>query len=166
MAMNLYEQQKHNTRNTWVIVVMFILFFMALGMGFDYFYFGYSPWSSPLENDGAGKPLGDFSFPIATVLALLVGCGQAAFGLYMGDKAVLSASGATPVDSGTKDPELRQLVNVVEEMKIASGLPMPRVYVMPDSDPNAFATGRDPEHASIAVTRGLLKKRTGRNSRE
>jgi heat shock protein HtpX len=50
------------------------------------------------------------------------------------------------------------LLNVVEEMKIASGLPMPKVYVIPDPDPNAFATGRDPYHASIAVTQGLLDK--------
>jgi heat shock protein HtpX len=48
------------------------------------------------------------------------------------------------------------LDNVIEEMSIAAGLPKPKVYVIPDSDPNAFATGRDPEHASVAVTRGLL----------
>jgi heat shock protein HtpX len=52
--------------------------------------------------------------------------------------------------------KLRQLDNVVEEMSLAAGLPKPKVYVVPDADPNAFATGRDPEHASIAVTRGLL----------
>ena len=52
--------------------------------------------------------------------------------------------------------KLRQLDNVVEEMSIAARLPKPKVYIVPDADPNAFATGRDPEHASIAVTRGLL----------
>ena len=52
--------------------------------------------------------------------------------------------------------KIRQLQNVVEEMSIAAGLPAPKVYVIPDPDPNAFATGRDPEHASIAVTQGLL----------
>ena len=50
------------------------------------------------------------------------------------------------------------LFNVVEEMRIASGLPMPKVYVIPEASPNAFATGRDPEHASVAVTRGLLQR--------
>jgi heat shock protein HtpX len=53
-------------------------------------------------------------------------------------------------------PEQRQLVNVVEEMAIASGVPKPRIWVVPDDDPNAFATGRDAESASIAVTEGLL----------
>jgi heat shock protein HtpX len=52
--------------------------------------------------------------------------------------------------------KLRQLDNVVDEMTIAAGLPRPKVYVVPDADPNAFATGRDPAHASLAVTRGLL----------
>ena len=60
-------------------------------------------------------------------------------------------SGAAAEDDRLK---IRQLDNVVEEMSIAAGLPTPKVYVVPDSDPNAFATGRDPEHASIAVTRG------------
>ena len=72
-------------------------------------------------------------------------------------------TGAVSVDralsAGASDGDtlkLRQLDNVVEEMSIAAGLPKPKVYVVPDPDPNAFATGRDPEHASIAVTRGLL----------
>jgi heat shock protein HtpX len=78
--------------------------------------------------------------------------------MKFGDQAVLSAASARPVDPNTSDPGERQLLNVVEEMKIASGVPMPKVYIIPDSDPNAFATGPDPEHASIAVTRGLLEK--------
>ena len=55
-------------------------------------------------------------------------------------------------------PEQKQLVNVVEEMAIASGLPRPRMWVIPDDDPNAFATGRDAQPASIAVTEGLLAR--------
>src|SRR5947208_8140116 len=51
-----------------------------------------------------------------------------------------------------------QLFNVVEEMAIASGLPMPAIYLIEDTAPNAFATGRDPRHAAVAVTRGMLKK--------
>ena len=62
------------------------------------------------------------------------------------------AAGASDADK----LKLRQLENVVDEMAIAAGLPRPRVWVVPDSDPNAFATGRGPERASIAVTRGLL----------
>jgi heat shock protein HtpX len=53
--------------------------------------------------------------------------------------------------------EEQQLQNVVEEMALASGMPMPKLYVLPDADPNAFATGRSPEHASLGVTEGLLE---------
>jgi heat shock protein HtpX len=68
---------------------------------------------------------------------------------------VLWATGAWEIVQPTT-PEQKQLVNVVEEMAIASGLPRPRIWVVPDDDPNAFATGRDPASASIAVTEGLL----------
>src|SRR4029079_16344869 len=77
---------------------------------------------------------------------------------YAGDALVLASSGAREVDVNAPADEVKQLVNVVREMSLASGLPMPRVYVIPDSAPNAFATGRDPQHASIAATTGLLEK--------
>lgn len=76
-------------------------------------------------------------------------------GYYSGDKMVLAVSGAHQV---THDDE-PQLYNVVEEMTIAAGLPQPpRVFVIEEDAPNAFATGRDPQHASIAVTRGLMRR--------
>jgi heat shock protein HtpX len=81
---------------------------------------------------------------------------------YAGDRAVLLSSGAIPIErvgpAASEEDKLkyRQLENVVDEMSIASGLPRPRIYVVPDPDPNAFATGRDAAHASIAVTKGLL----------
>jgi heat shock protein HtpX len=81
---------------------------------------------------------------------------------FAGDRAVLAATSAQPIETLAASADdadrlkLRQLENIVDEMSIASGLPRPRVYVVPDADPNAFATGRGPEHASIAVTRGLL----------
>ena len=102
-------------------------------------------------------------FPIGTLSALGVGSVSALSSYYAGDRAVLLSTGAVPIDralsAGATEEDtlkLRQLENVVEEMSIAAGLPRPKVYVIPDPDPNAFATGRDPEHASIAVTRGLL----------
>ncbi|MBI3934098.1 MAG: M48 family metallopeptidase [Acidobacteria bacterium] len=158
--MNLYEQQQANRRNTKVVVAVFILFFAFLGFGFDFFYFGFNPWSNRvavggLDDEGPAPGIG---FPVATVIALLFGSGQAWWGMRFGDRAVLSAASAVPVDPATNDLPQRQLLNIVEEMKIASGLPMPKVYLIPDSDPNAFATGPDPEHASIAVTRGLIEK--------
>ena len=77
---------------------------------------------------------------------------------------MLLATGAKPIGELAADPsvsaddtlKLRQLENVVDEMAIAGGIPRPRVYIVPDADPNAFATGRDAAHASIAVTRGLI----------
>ena len=73
---------------------------------------------------------------------------------YSGDALVLKASGARELAAA----DAPQLLNIVEELRIASDLPMPRVYLIDDSAPNAFATGRDPEHASIAVTSGLIDR--------
>jgi heat shock protein HtpX len=90
----------------------------------------------------------------ATLIAVAI-AGLSSIGSYfVGDKLVLATSQAKEVDA-TSAP---QLVNVVQELTIAAGIPMPRVYVIDDTAPNAFATGRDPEHASIAVTTGLLQK--------
>lgn len=127
-------------------MAVFVAFLLFLGYGFDRFAIG----------------SGAFVFPFATVTALGVGSVSALVTYYSGDRAVLLSTSAMPLpqaiaaasaDAGLK---LRQLDNVVEEMSIAAGLPKPKVYVIPDSDPNAFATGRDAEHASIAVTQGLL----------
>jgi len=85
---------------------------------------------------------------------LVVG-GLAGIGTYFaGDSLVLSVSGAREVDEAVAP----QLLNVVREMAIAANVPMPRVYLIEDTAPNAFATGRDPKHASVAVTTGLLEK--------
>jgi heat shock protein HtpX len=144
--MNLYEQQASNRRRTWIIMTGFILFLVFLGAGFDFIYIG--------EAGGA--------VPVGSLLALTVGSVSSALSYYAGDRAVLLATGAQPIETfvagaSTDDAiKLRQLNNVVDEMAIASGLPRPHVYVVPDSDPNAFATGRGPGKSSIAVTRGLL----------
>jgi len=92
---------------------------------------------------------------LATFAALGVGGLSAAWGLGNGAKAVLASAHAYPAPGD--DPRFRMLNNVVDEMVIASGLPRPAVYIVPDPDPNAFATGRDPGHSAIAVTEGLLE---------
>jgi heat shock protein HtpX len=99
---------------------------------------------------------GGFSpgIPLATLGALGMGGLSAWWSLKEGDKAVLESTRATLLDRS--DPKQRMLENVVEEMSIAGGVPKPAIYIIPDSDPNAFATGSGPEKASIAVTRGLL----------
>src|SRR5262245_3779619 len=140
MPTNIYEQQKRNIARTRAILAGFILFLAFLGMGADAFLYG----------SGVGP-----GFPIATLGALCLGGFSAWWALQGGDKAVLESTHAVPVD--LRDPQQKLLDNVVEEMAIASGLPKPAVYVVPDSDPNAFATGRGPEKSSIAVTAGLLE---------
>lgn len=82
----------------------------------------------------------------------------AVFAYFGGAGMILSASQAREIDPANAPEPYRQLVNVVEEMRLAAGLPMPRLYVINDTSPNAFATGRDPKHASLAVTSGLLEK--------
>ena len=127
-------------------MVVFVAFLAFLGYGFDRFYLG-----------GGSAP-----FPIGSVFALGIGSVSALSSYYAGDRAVLLSTGAIPTEraiaaaSEEDRLKLRQLENVVDEMSIAAGLPRPKVYVIPDADPNAFATGRDPDHASVAVTKGLL----------
>lgn len=125
---------------------VFVAFLVFLGYGFDRFYMS-----------GGSVP-----FPVGSVFALGIGSVSALSSYYAGDRAVLLSTGAVPADramAAASDEDrlkLRQLENVVDEMSIAAGLPRPKVYVIPDGDPNAFATGRDQDHASIAVTKGLL----------
>jgi heat shock protein HtpX len=137
---NIYDQQEHNKMMTLVIMLGFVLFLGLLGFGFDYFYLGL------FEND--------FYLPIGTIIAVVVGTTMAVSSLQSGAKSVLQSTGAEPADP--LNPAHQQLINVVEEMSIASGMPKPQIFVVPDPDPNAFATGKDPEHSYVAVTQGLL----------
>ena len=139
-ARNILEQQTHNRRMTWCIVGCIILLFAFIGLGFDYYYLG-------IFNSRAG-------IPIVTILALVISIIFAIWSLQSGASAVLLSAQAVPADP--KDSDQRQLLNVVQEISLASGLPAPKVYIIPDDDPNAFATGKDPQHSSIAITRGLL----------
>src|SRR5690606_32424004 len=86
-------------------------------------------------------------------VALLIGAGQAVAGFWFSDRIALAAAGARPATV----EERRYLVNVSEAVAIGAGVPMPKVYVIDSPAPNAFATGRDPEHAAIAVTTGLIE---------
>jgi len=141
---NIFEQEAANRRNTVLVMVVFVLFVAFLGFGFDVFFLGYNP---------GGRSL--FSFPIATLAAIMLGGFSAYHGLESGARTVLASSGAVPAPAD--DPRYTQLHNIVQEMAIAAGVPPPAVYIIPDPDPNAFATGKDPAHACIAVTQGLLE---------
>lgn len=137
-ATNIFEQQSHNKRQTWVVMAGFIVFLAFMGFGFDLYLFGT-----------------DTFFPLGTLAALVVGFSSAMWSLEGGAKAVLNSAGAIPADPN--NPDDQRLINVVDEMAIASGLPRPAVYIIPDDDPNAFATGRNPQQSAIAVTQGLMK---------
>jgi heat shock protein HtpX len=139
LPLNIYEQQKSNIAKTRLILAGFVLFLVFLGLGADAFLYG------------SGVGLG---IPVCTIGAALLGGFSAWWALQGGDKAVLESTHAVPVD--LSDPRQRMLDDVVSEMAIAGGLPKPAVYVIPDPDPNAFATGVGPERSSVAVTRGLL----------
>lgn len=139
--LNLYDQQKRNLTNTRLFIAAFVLLLVILGLGADGVLYG------------AGVTPG---IPIATLGALCVGGFSAWWSLHGGDRAVLESAHAAPLDPS--DPAQRVLDNVVEEIAIAGGIPKPAVYVIPDADLNAFATGSGPEKASLAVTRGLLER--------
>ncbi|MEW6325411.1 MAG: M48 family metalloprotease [Nitrospirota bacterium] len=101
-----------------------------------------------------GASVASEGWPYGLAVALLIAAVLLLVSYFQGGSIVLAASGAKPV---TREAE-PQLVNLVEEMAIAAGLPMPAVYLIDDTAPNAFATGRDTQHAAVTVTRGLLQK--------
>jgi len=129
----IYDRIAANKRETWLLMLLFIGllggFVTALGYAI-----GMPLYVSPFVFGGLG------------VYAL--------FSYYASSSVALSVSGARGVTL-QDEPELYR---IVENLSIGSGLPMPKVYVIEDSAPNAFATGRDPKHASVAATRGLLDK--------
>jgi heat shock protein HtpX len=146
---NLFAQQEANRRRSRWLVIGFILFFAWVGFGGDLAFY--------LLTADAGPGSYHHVVPYIGIIATL-GAGVICWYAWkFGPEKVLWATGAWElIEPAT--PEQKQLVNVVEEMAIASGVPRPRIWIVPDTDPNAFATGRDAATASIAVTEGLLGK--------
>jgi heat shock protein HtpX len=132
-----HAQQAANRRNSLLLIVIVTLLLAALGFTIGYGTTGYV--------EGA---FGVTTFAI--ILSMLLSVGS----YFAGDKLVLAASGAKEVTQEAAP----QLLNVVREISLAANIPMPKVYVIDDTAPNAFATGRDPKHASVAITTGLLQK--------
>lgn len=129
----MYEQIASNVRRSWLIMIIFAAFVVFLGYVFG-----------QLMRIGYG----------GVVLALIIAIAMSWTGYYHSDKIVLAMSRARPVEK----EEHPYLYNVIEGLAIAAGVPVPKMYVIDDTAPNAFATGRDPEHSAIAVTTGLLEK--------
>ncbi|MEX1173333.1 MAG: M48 family metalloprotease [Chloroflexota bacterium] len=132
-----YDQISANKRNSFFMAAFVVALLGLLGFAIGFAAFG----------DPAGGV-------ITTVGAMGLGAIAGVGTYFAGDSLVLSVSGAKEVN----EADAPQLMNVVREMAIAANIPMPRVHLINDTAPNAFATGRDPKHASIAVTTGLLEK--------
>jgi heat shock protein HtpX len=132
-----HQQIRQNKRRSILLMGAVVLLFAVLAWFFGFYL--------------VGDPANAIWFvPIGGIIAAVISIGA----LYGGDSMILGVSRAREVtDAG--EP---QLVNVVRELALAANLPQPKVYVMEDTALNAFATGRDPEHASVAVTRGLLER--------
>lgn len=149
LTLNLFEQQAANRRKSWLLIGGFLAFFVWLGLGGDLIaYLSTQPVEgmAPYGYVHRVPWLGIIMSIIALWLILDV--------LRNGAKKVLWTTGAQPLVAST--PEERQFENVVEEMAIAAGIPKPKLYVVPDADPNAFVTGTGPLEAHLAVTQGLL----------
>lgn len=128
----LYTHENSNIRKTWFLITMFLIVVIALGW-FLSVYFG---------------------SPDILYIAIAFAFFQVFFSYWFSHKIVLSMTGAKEV----KREEHRDLWNVVENLSITAGLPMPKLYIINDPVPNAFATGRDKKHAVVAVTTGLLER--------
>ena len=141
VPVDFYTREEINRRRTLLLILSFLAFFLVLGVGLDTVWAGFlSPGGEPL--------------PFVTLIAVGVASAMSLSGYFGGGRLVMASLHAHPLDQ--QNPEHRQLFNIVTEMALASGLPQPEIYVIPDSAPNALATGRDPRHAMLAVTEGLL----------
>ncbi len=148
-TLNLFEQQAVNRRKSWLLIGSFFAFFLWLGLGGDLIAY---LSTQPIEGIA---PYGYVHrIPWLGLLMAGIGLWLVMDVLRNGAKKVLWTSGAQPLVAST--PEERQFENVVEEMAIAAGIPKPKLYIVPDADPNAFVTGTAPLEAHLAVTAGLL----------
>lgn len=140
---DIYSQQRRNRRITLYLIVGFFILLGLLGYAIDVYSFG------TFELTGT---------PVATLIALSFASINGLLSYYYGDRIVLSSLHTQPLVF--EDPSHKRLHNVVTEMAIASGLPMPKICIIPDPAPNAFATGRNPQNATVGVTQGLLDTMT------
>lgn len=131
--MSIYTQISVNKQKTWLVMALFIAFITTLAYVFG-------------KASGYGLSWAGIALVISGIISLT--------SYYFSDSMVLTISGARPV-SQKDDPEL---YHVIENLAIAAGLPKPKLYLVDDPSPNAFATGRDPKHGVVCVTTGLRQK--------
>ncbi len=130
----MYSEIDSNRQKSWILIALFIGILAAAGWVYGYV----------LTDTGSS----------GLVFALIISIGMTLISWFAGDKIALASSGAVEL---TERSQLPDLWNTIENLSITCGIPRPRIYIVNDDSPNAFATGRDPQHASIAVTTGLLR---------
>ncbi len=131
----MYHQIARNKRNSVFVIGGFLVVWLAVGAIVGE------------VSSGSGGAI------VGAIILGLMGVGAAVYAYYFGSATVLAAMGAQEANP----QQYQQLYNIVQTLAIGDGLPMPKVYVMNDPSPNAFATGRDPNHAAVTVTTGLLQ---------
>lgn len=135
MKIDFFEQQRINKKKTFFLIFLFIILITTIGFLIDITFL-------------------DLNFPLMTILALFFSSIQSLIAYYNGDKMVLASLRARkPREDVLKE---KQFLNILKEMSIASGIPVPKGYIIEETSPNAFATGRDEENSSVVVTTGLL----------
>jgi heat shock protein HtpX len=131
----MYHQIARNKRNSLIVVVLFLAVWLLAGFVI-------------------GEFAGGTTYAVSGAIILgILGVLAALYSYYFGSATVLSAVGAKEADPR----QYQQLYNIVQTLSIGDGLPVPKVYIIEDPSPNAFATGRDPQHAAVTVTTGLLQ---------
>lgn len=131
----MYKQIAINRRKTIILMLTFVIFIIGLGYILTLY----------------------FDSPLILILAVVISVIMSWWSYFKGDRAVLMLSGARPIDPESNLVH-RKALHLVENLCITAGLPQPKVFIINDSAPNAFATGRNPQHASIALTSGLIEK--------
>lgn len=129
----MYQQIDANKRKTVLLMTLFIIFVIVLGWLLGYV--------TETGYDGL-------------IIAVILSFFMTAFSYFGGDKVALATAGAKPLDHESNT----YVYHLVENLSITAGLPIPKIYLITDPDINAFATGRDPQHASIAITSGAIEK--------
>ena len=140
---DFWELERRNRRETAILVAIFVALFTALGFGLDFRFGDLAIVDGSLTG-----------FPLLTLIALGFGIFQSLLSYYGGASLVLASVRARELTPDT--PQHQVVLDVVREMALAARMPVPKAYLMDDPSPNAFATGRDPNHSVVCVTQGLI----------
>ncbi len=152
--LNLYDEIERNKKKTVLILLLFPLVLAGLIYVTVFLIYYFAGSSAQQVTQSINFQEINLISTIAACITIVLAIIWAVISWFGGDHIVLDSAGAREISRSTH-PEIYVLV---ENLTIATGLPLPRIYIMDDESLNAFATGRDPEHASLALTKGIIKK--------